>query len=133
MPDFLHHRHLDREKGDVTGTQSEKITLLAAPFGCENRRSGSDLFSFPGLPAGEDVFLAQLTLVAHFREHQHVAVASEFVSCLSPARFRSVRPVRFLNRHRIAGRCVFAPHIHAVAFSQTDLECAVRFERPDRA
>lgn len=126
MPDFLRHRHIGRKESDVAGDRIPTTALFGSAITLRK------LFSLPGLPTREDIFFAQLALVAHERERQHVAIAIEFVGGCFLARSWSFA-VHFLNRHRVAGDRVFAPDADSIAVIERHLEGPIGFERPDCA
>jgi len=121
MSDPFRDRHIDREKGDV------------AVYSLTNWRPGSGLFSLPNGPACQDVFLPQLTFIAHLGEGQHVPIALELVGGGAFAGLRRVRAMRLLNIQGIASCRVFSPNINSMALGKTDLEGSVRFDRPYRS
>ena len=131
MSDPFRDRHIDREKGDVA-VYSLTNCRSGPPVGRTRPVASLGLFSLPNCPASEDVFLPQLTFVAHLGEGQHVAVALEFVGRGAFAGLRRVGPTSFLNGHGISGSGVFTPDIDSMTLGKTDLEGSVRFDRPNR-
>ena len=95
-------------------------------------RNGGKLCFLPRLPRLEDVFLAQLALVADQRELQRVVRPLELVDARSFAAFR-FHSTGALERDLIALHSVGSPSITFSMMLKIDIECAVGPDCPNGA